>query len=182
MKPGLATGLGLAHKPAMPALSTRALALLAAIGAGVALAIALGTERWGGLVPCPLCLLERWPYRVAIVLALIAAVLPPRYARLLLGAVVLAFLADVGLGFVHVGVEFGWWKSPLPECAAPRFVAGTIAQRLASMPLRPSKPCDDPTYLIPGIPLSMAGMNMLYAAALAIGLGTGLWRRDRRPA
>ena len=166
----------------MPALSIRSLALITAIAAGAALGIALGSEAWDGLVPCALCLLERWPYRVAIVLALVAVVVPPRFARVLLGLVVLALLAGVGLAFVHVGVEAGWWKSPLPECAAPHFVAGTIAQRLASMPLRPSKPCDSPSYLIPGFPLSMAGMNLVYAVVFAVALTAALWRGNRRPA
>lgn len=166
----------------MPPLSTRTLALIVAIGAGLALAIAVGSERWDGLVPCALCLMERWPYRVAIALALLAAITPPRFARLLLMAVVLVLLADVGLAFVHVGVEAGWWKSPLPECQAPHFVAGTIAQRLASMPLRPSKPCDAPSYLIPGFPLSMTAMNLVYAALFAAALGGALWRSNRRPA
>ena len=40
--------------------------------------------------------------------------------------------------------------------------------RLARMPSHPAKPCDDPTYLLPGVPVSMAAMNGL--AALAFGL------------
>jgi disulfide bond formation protein DsbB len=35
------------------------------------------------------------------------------------------------------------------------------------MPARPSKPCDEPTFLIPGLPISMAAMNLLYALAFA---------------
>ena len=30
----------------------------------------------------------------------------------------------------------------------------------------PAKPCDAPTFLVPGVPLSMAGMNLLYALGL----------------
>lgn len=166
----------------MPVLSTRVLALLSAVAAGAALSAALVSEHWGGLVPCALCLLERWPYRVAIIVSLLALLAPPRLARALLVLVVLIVLADAGLAFVHVGVEAHWWPSPLPECAAPHFVAGTIAQRLASMPLRPSKPCDAPTYLIPGLPLSMAAMDLIYAAGYAVVLGCLLWRSNRRPA
>jgi disulfide bond formation protein DsbB len=85
------------------------------------------------------------------------------------------------LAFVHVGVEQGYWPSPLPECAAPHFSAGTIAERLASMPARPSKPCDEPTFLVPGLPLSMAAMNLVFALAfaalLAIYLARGIGRR-----
>jgi disulfide bond formation protein DsbB len=166
----------------MPTLSLRTLALLSALAAGAALAAALAIETWGGLVPCALCLLERWPYRVAVVLALLALVVPPPLARFLLVLVVLTLLTDVALGFVHVGVEAHWWPSPLPECAAPRFVAGSIAERLAHMPAHPAKPCDDPSYLIPGLPVSIAAMNLLYALALAVMLAIFVRRSDRRPA
>ena len=50
---------------------------------------------------------------------------------MLLVLVVLSMLASVALAFIHVGVEQHWWPSPLPECAAPRFVGGSIAERLA---------------------------------------------------
>jgi len=88
-------------------------------------------------------------------------------------------LADAALAVVHVGVEQHYWQSPLPECSAPRFGAGSIADRLARMPARPAKPCDDPTFLIPGLPLSMAAMNLLYAGVFAALLASFLWR-DRR--
>ena len=112
----------------------RGLALLTALAAGFALGLALASEHWGGLVPCALCLLERWPYRVAIVLGLVAAVVPPPLGAVLLMLVVLTMLAGAALAVVHVGVELHWWPSPLPECAAPRFSGGTIAERLAHMP------------------------------------------------
>ena len=158
---------------------TRNLALLSALAAGLALGLALASEKFEGLVPCALCLLERWPYRVAIVLALLAVVVPRGIARLLLMLVVLSMLVSTALAFIHVGVELHYWPSPLPECAAPRFTGGSIADRLAHMPAKPGKPCDDPTYLIPGLPVSMAAMNFLYALAFAVVLGGLLWR-DRR--
>jgi disulfide bond formation protein DsbB len=145
----------------------RTLAILVALGAAAALGVAYASEVWGGLVPCALCLLERWPYRIVIVLGLLAAISPRGLARALLVVAVLCLLADGAIAAVHVGVEFKWWPSPLPECAAPHLSGGSIAERLASMPSRPSKPCDDPTFLIPGVPLSMAAMNMLYALAFA---------------
>jgi len=165
----------------MPTLSLRMLALISALAAGAALAFALAIENWGGLVPCALCLLERWPYRVAIVLALLALVVPPRLARALLALVVLTLLAGAALAFVHVGVEAHWWPSPLPECAAPRFsTGGSIADRLAHLPARAAKPCDDPSYLIPGLPVSLAAMNLIFALAFAVVLAIFLWRSDRR--
>ena len=110
-------------------------------------------------------------------LGILALLLPRRAARWVLVLVALAFLAGAAAAAVHVGVELGWWKSPLPECAAPRAIQGSIAQRLAAMPARPSKPCDDPTYLIPGLPVSMAAMNLIFALAMTAITVIGLARR-----
>ena len=104
-----------------------------------------------------------------------------RLFRFILILAVLCLLADAAIAAVHVGVEFGWWPSPLPECAAPHFSTGSIAERLASMPARPAKPCDDPTFLIPASPVSLAAMNLLYALAFAGALTAALVvRRSRR--
>jgi disulfide bond formation protein DsbB len=162
-------------------LSVRAAALLCTLAAALALGIALASETWGGLVPCALCLWERWPYRIAIALGLVALVLPPRVARPVLALLLVAILAGAAFATVHVGVEQGWWPSPLPECAAPKFHGGSIAERLANMPVRPAKPCDDPTYLVPGLPVSMAEMNLIYAVGFAAILALYLARGLRRP-
>jgi disulfide bond formation protein DsbB len=163
----------------------RNLAVLAALGAAAALGVAFAAETWGELVPCALCLLERWPYRAVIVLGLLAALVPGRVARMLVMLMVVCLLADAAVAAVHVGVEMGWWPSPLPECAAPHFSPGSIADRLASMPSRPAKPCDEPTFLGPGLPLSFAAMNLVFAlgfaALVAMSLsGSILTRRNRR--
>src|SRR6185437_6902449 len=168
------------HMPDMPMPTLRVVALLATLLAAASLGGALASEYWGGLVPCALCLLERWPFRVAIVLGLLALVAPPRVARLMLWLMVLAMLADAALAFVHIGVEFHWWRSPLPECAAPRFNGGSIAGRLASMPMHPAKPCDEPTFLIPFLPISMAMMNLWFGLGFAVVLGLYLRFEGRR--
>ena len=103
-----------------------------------------------------------------------------RARRALLWLAVIAGLLGLGLGVLHLGVEWGWWPSPLPECAAPRLASGSIAARLASMPLRPSKPCDEPTYLVPGLPLSMAAMQALAALAFSVILAISLRARSTR--
>jgi disulfide bond formation protein DsbB len=159
----------------------RILAVLAALGAAAALGVAYASEVWGGLVPCALCLVERWPYRIVVVLGLLAALAPRSLVRTLLVLAIVCLLADAAIAAVHVGVEHHWWPSPLPECAAPHISGGSIAERLASMPARPAKPCDDPSYLIPGLPLSIAAMNMLFALAFAAVLTMSLAeRRSRR--
>jgi disulfide bond formation protein DsbB len=147
---------------------------VAALGAAAALGVAYASEVWGELVPCALCLLERWPYRIVVALGVLAAITPRGLSRGLLMLAILTLLAGAVIAAVHVGVEFKWWPSPLPECAAPRISGASIADRLASMPARPSKPCDDPTFLIPYIPVSMAAMNLLFALGFAGLLASGL--------
>ncbi len=142
------------------------------------LAAAYGAERLG-VVACALCLVERKPWWAIAGLALLA-LLWPSARRALLWLAVLAGLLGAGLGLLHLGVEWGWWPSPLPECAAPRLAGGSIAARLASMPLRPAKPCDDPTYLVPGLPLSMAAMQTLAALAFSASLAISLRARSIR--
>lgn len=148
-------------------LDARGAAWATVLASAVALGGALASERWLGLVPCALCLWERWPYRVAIALGLLALALPRQAVRWALAAAALAVLSGAALAAVHVGVEQHWWPSPLPECAAPSLGGGSIAERLARMPATVSKPCDEPAFLLPGLPVSMAAMNLGLALALA---------------
>jgi hypothetical protein len=48
------------------------------------------------------------------------------------------------------------------------------------MPARPAKPCDDATFIIPAIPISLAALNMLYALAFAAALVIAMSARPRR--
>ncbi len=154
----------------MSGMNHRIIGIALALLGAAALGIALASEYWGGLVPCALCLWERWPYRLLIAIGLLGAALPPRPGRIVLGAGAVALLAGVALGGVHVGVEWKFWPSPLPECRGPDLSGLSIAERLARMPAVPAKPCDEPTYLIPWLPISMAAMNMLAALVLLVGL------------
>jgi disulfide bond formation protein DsbB len=152
---------------------------LLALAAGLAALAVAHLAQYAGTVPCALCYLERWPYRIAALLAAFGLAVDP--ARKAVRVLLLATLAAAAaLAFVHVGVEAGWWRSPLPECAAPVLRTGSVHDLLASMPARPAKPCDDPTYLIPFLPISMAQMNLLYALAILVALSMSL-RAGRTP-
>ncbi|MGG5811105.1 disulfide bond formation protein B [Falsiroseomonas sp. CW058] len=143
-------------------------ALLVAALAAAAPLIARGSEIWPGLAPCALCLWQRWPYWVAAGLAVAAAALPAPWQGRALRAAALAVLASGAIAVLHVGVEQGWWPSPLPSCQAAGATPGaTVEDLMRSLAPRPDKPCDAPTYLIPGLPLSIPAMNLIYALALA---------------
>ena len=66
-------------------------------------------------------------------------------------------LVGAGIAFLHVGVEFHWWDSPLPECN------GMLTPG-APLPMVPDRPCDAPVFLIPGLPVSMSAMDFLFGA------------------
>ena len=125
------------------------------------------SEGWFGLAPCELCLWQRAPYWAAVALAL-AAALRPAAARWLLAGAALAAATSAMLGAFHLGVEFRWWPSPLAGCAAPQAIGATVEELMRGMAATPTKPCDEPAYLIPGLPLSMAAMNTIYGVALAL--------------
>jgi disulfide bond formation protein DsbB len=144
--------------------------LLAALAAAAPL-LARGSEDWFGLAPCALCLWQRWPYWAAAGLALTAAFVPRlAWRRGLIGAAALAVLASGAIAGFHIGVEQGWWPSPLAGCQVPRAdSAASLDDLMRSLAPAPTKPCDAPTYLIPGLPVSMAGLNLAYALALGGG-------------
>ncbi len=150
---------------------------LGALAALLALGLALGSERFMGLIPCALCYVERWPYRIAIALGLLALAIP---SRILCWLLVATFLAAAGTAGLHAGVEQHWWPSPLPQCSAPDLGGLTSAERFSRMPDRPTKSCEDADYPIPAIPVTMAQANLLYALAVSAGLAILLSRQPRR--
>jgi disulfide bond formation protein DsbB len=150
--------------------------LLSALAAAAALGVAFASEWVGGLIPCPLCLIERWPYRVAIALGLVGLILPRLLARAALVLLALVVLAGAGIAALHVGVEWHLWPSPLPECAAPHIIGGSVSQMLGNLPDLPSKSCDEPTYLVPGLPVSMAMMNLLFGLVFSLAVAIFLLR------
>ncbi|MBW6401142.1 disulfide bond formation protein B [Roseomonas sp. HJA6] len=156
-------------------------ALLIAVLAIAAPLFAQASESWWGLAPCILCLWQRWPYRIAAVLAALGVVLPGRLRVALVALSGVSILVSGAIAALHVGVEQHWWPSPLPGCAAPTAGPATqsIDDMMRSLAVAPAKPCDEPTYLIPGLPVSMAAMNLLYALGLG-GLALVFARRLAR--
>lgn len=150
-------------------------ALLIAVLAAAAPAFAIGSEGWWGLAPCALCLWQRWPYWVAAAIAAASALLPMPARRWALRLAALAVLVSGAIAVLHVGVELGWWPSPLAACQAPSAGPGvSVDDLMRDLAPLPNKPCDAPAFLIPDLPITMAQMNLVYALAVAglIWLGT----------
>jgi disulfide bond formation protein DsbB len=136
---------------------------------------ALLSQYWGGLAPCELCLLQRWPWGIAIAISLIATVIEDRPA-LSWVALVLAvvFAVGSGLAFYHVGVEQRWFSGP-SACTGAATAADTLealkARILGQMPVR----CDEPAWSLWGI--SLAGWNLLASLVMTGSCVAALVRR-----
>ena len=136
------------------------------------LGTAIASERWGGLLPCPLCLWQRWPYWAVIALMLVAIMVPSRKMDGMARAGLLAlaggaFVVGAGLAGYHVGVEQGWWPG-LAACGAtgPALQPGLGSDDLRRQLLdTPVVRCDRPAWTLFGI--SMAGYNMAVSVVLA---------------
>lgn len=140
----------------------KTLMILAALGSAALLAGAFAFEHLGGLAPCKLCIWQRWPHGLAILLGLIGALMPLR-AIALVGAAAAA--ATSGIGVYHVGVEQKWWEGP-STCTSSAILGQSPGELLQSILEAPLVRCDEIPWELLG--LSMAGWNALISAGLAM--------------
>jgi len=160
-------------------LSIRAFAGFVLMASVIVLGTALVSQYWGGLLPCELCLLQRWPWAAAIAISLVAliadrpAMLP--WAALLL-AIVFAF--GMAVAFYHVGVEQHWFAGP-SACTASSSGALTVEDMkrliIGTQPVL----CDRVQWSLLGV--SMAGWNLLASLGMA-AICAEVCRRSRRSA
>lgn len=158
---------------ANPALSA---ALAVALIAAATLAGAWFFQLVLGIVPCPLCLEQRYAYYLAVPLGLLVAFLAARDAPrpvLLAGLalLVLAALANAWLGAYHAGVEWKFWQGPT-DCSGPVVdfgKAGSLLDRLDTVKV---VRCDEVQWRFLG--LSLAGYNVLISLLMAAIAAWGL--------
>jgi disulfide bond formation protein DsbB len=94
-------------------LTSRGFAGFVLIASAIVLGSALMSQYWGGLAPCELCLLQRWPWAAAILVALVALVAGSRPALPWVALVLaIVFALSVAFAFYHVGVEQHWFAGP----------------------------------------------------------------------
>ena len=150
------------------------LILLAAAGSAALLAGAFAFQYIGGMAPCHLCLLQRYPHGVAVGIGVLALLIPAGMAgRLLPWAGALAALTTAGYGAYHTGVERKWWQGPDTCTSSPADVALETKDLLAKLMATSPVQCDQVAWQMLG--LSMASWNMVAALALV-----AIWVRAAR--
>ena len=164
-----------AGSPSRPALvATLAVAVIAAATLAGAWFFQLVLE----ILPCPLCLEQRYAYYLAVPLGLLVAIAAARGAPrplLVAGLALLAAaaLANAVLGGYHAGVEWGLWQGPT-DCSGPIVdlsKAGGLLARLDSVKV---VRCDEVQWRFLG--LSLAGYNILISLLMAAVAGWGALR------
>lgn len=133
---------------------------------------ALGSEYVGGLHPCEMCLWQRWPHLVAVVLAGLSFA-APRSARLLTLLAALAIAVSGAIGVFHAGVEQGWWEG-LTTCSTVA-TGATPDELLKSIMAAPLIRCDQIAWSFLG--LSLAAWNSVISLLSA---GVILWLSRKR--
>jgi disulfide bond formation protein DsbB len=139
--------------------------VLIAIAAGGSAALLLGAfgfQYLGGMAPCPMCLWQRWPHAAAVLIGVLALVLPGRILPL---AGALAATTTAAIAAYHTGVERGWWSGPDSCTSAPvgGLTPGQLMEQILSAPL---VRCDEVPWEMFG--LSMASWNAIASAGLAV--------------
>jgi disulfide bond formation protein DsbB len=127
---------------------------------------ALLSQYWGGLVPCELCVFERWPYYAAIALMAVAFLAGRRDASAAALALAgLIFAAGACLAFYHVGVEQHWFAGPT-ACTGPALKAGSVEALRQQLLATPTVRCDAVQWSLGGV--SLAGWNLLASLVLTM--------------
>ena len=160
-------------RAANPALSA---ALAVAAIAAATLAGAWFFQLVIGLVPCELCLKQRYAYYLAVPLGLLVAFAAakefPRGVVLAgLALLLLAALGNAGLGVYHAGVEWKFWAGPT-ECTGAVGNFGSAANLLEQLDKVKVVRCDEIQWTFLG--LSLAGYSVLVSLLMAAIAAWGL--------
>lgn len=129
---------------------------------------AIGSQYIGGLVPCEMCMWQRWPHLIAIFFALDAIALRSRpvLSAVFAGLAAMAIEVSGLIGVFHAGVEYGWWHG-LTACSTAD-MSGSAQDVLNTIMNTPLVRCDTAQWTLAGI--SLAGYNAIFSLGAAAAI------------
>jgi disulfide bond formation protein DsbB len=133
----------------------------------VSLAVAWIAQYGFGLMPCELCLMQRVPYGLVVILSLLGMA-RPNFCAWLIPAIVVAFLAGSGIAVYHAAVEKHVLKGPSACTSAPASAGESFDDFRKRIEDAPVVACDQPAWEFHGI--TMAGVNALWSFVLAMAV------------
>ena len=154
---------------------------LAAVSA-LALAAAFVGQYVFDLQPCAFCIYQRYPFALAALFGIAAAVstrYTTRGGTWLIGGAGLALLGNSVLALYHSGIERDWWQGPSSCTTATLHEAENLEDAMARIESAPVVPCDEIPWADPVLGLSMANWNVALCAGLALLAFASVWLRQR---
>jgi disulfide bond formation protein DsbB len=152
---------------------SRLLATISFVLGLATIAGAWGSQLFGGLVPCELCLEQRMPYYWGLPLLALLLILWNRLPRAVwyvgLVLVLLTFVWSTYLAGYHAGVEYGFWPGPT---ACTGTGVDVSFSDLTNINAARVVPCDKIQFSLFGV--TLAGANTLISAAIVAMLGAAL--------
>ena len=125
---------------------------------------ALIIQYWLGHEPCKLCLYERIPYFLSILL-LIKILLFKKYEKITLFTLFLIFIASAVLALYHFGIEQGFFSESF-ACKAGDLSEALSKEQLLEQLNKNSISCKDVSFRVLG--LSLAIINTILSIILSV--------------
>lgn len=150
--------------------------LFVIVFSSAALGAAFFSEAFLGLEPCRLCIYQRWPFAIAVVLGVVGLMAP--FKRSLLAVLSLNFLSNSAIAFYHTGVEQKWWQSAVEGCEVIFSEPDPNLSPLENILSTPMARCEDIPWQDPILGLSMANYNVIFCLGLAVLCLAGAVRRQ----
>ena len=121
-------------------------------------------QYWLGHEPCKLCLYQRIPYFLAILL-IIKMFFFKKYEKITLLILTLIFISSAALAFYHFGIEQGFFSESL-ACTAPDLSKTLSKEQLLEQLKQNNISCKDVSFRILG--LSLAVINTIFSLVLSV--------------
>jgi disulfide bond formation protein DsbB len=125
---------------------------------------ALIIQYWLGHEPCELCLYERIPYFLSILL-IVKILFIKRYKKITLLILSLVFISSTALAFYHFGIEQGFFSESL-TCVTGDLSKALSKEELLKQLKQNSISCKDVSFRILG--LSLAAINVIFSLVLSV--------------
>jgi len=124
---------------------------------------ALIIQYWLGHEPCKLCLYERIPYFLSMLL-IIKIIFIKKYEKITLLILFLVFMSSTVLAFYHFGIEQGFFKESL-VCTAGNLLETLTKEEILKQLSQNTISCKDVNFRIFGF--SLAAINTIFSISLS---------------
>ena len=125
---------------------------------------ALIIQYWLGHEPCKLCLYERIPYFLSMLL-IIKIIFIKKYEKITLLILFLVFMSSAVLAFYHFGIEQDFFKESL-VCTAGNLSETLTKEEILKQLSQNTISCKDVNFRIFGF--SLAAINTIFSISLSV--------------